>query len=482
MKNQRDTSLRIRLASIAILGLFIALAAAAYLSGRLVKRDSELVVTDAVPGTIAAHSMRMAMSRSIGWVMVAASAQTPQSRDASLTIVHDADVAFANAVKEYESTIRINPAEDRALLARVTGAYAEFYRQRMMYEALILAGDRDRSADFLERDLVPAYVSVIQPAEALLKYNHANSITYSNRIRDSVHSLYWTVAVVMVLALICAAVLIMSLSIRRREIMRLREREELFRTSFESATVGVCLVGTDGRFLNVNRTLCDMLGYAKEELLQLTFNDVTHDDDKEIGRTFLANALSIGPKSIQLERRYLRKDGQVVWAYLSTALIKNEKSRDNDGYLISHIQDITARKQAEEEIRKLNGELEQRVADRTAELAAANKELEAFSYSVSHDLRAPLRGLDGFSQALFEDYSDKLGADGQNLLRRIRAGSQRMGQLIDDLLNLSRVSRSELRREPVNLSGLAAEVAEGLRERDPQRQVAIRIAEDLIVA
>ena len=150
MKNQRETSLRIRLAGLAILGLFIALAAAAYISGRQVQRGSELITTDAVPGTIDAHDMRMAMSRSIGYMMVAASAQTTQSRDASIKIAHDADAAFTNAVTQYKTTIKINPAEDQVLLAQVTSLFAEFQRQRMVYEALILAGNRDGSAAFLD--------------------------------------------------------------------------------------------------------------------------------------------------------------------------------------------------------------------------------------------------------------------------------------------------------------------------------------------
>ncbi|MGA2053654.1 MAG: PAS domain S-box protein, partial [Opitutales bacterium] len=335
----------------AIIGLFIALAAAAYISGWQVKRDSELVVKDAVPGTIAAHKMRMAMSRSIGWAMVAASAQTTQSRDASLKIAHDADAEFADDVTEYEATIVINPAKDQALLDEVTSGFAKFQQQRMTYEALILAGDRDKSAAFLEQDLVPAYVSAIASAGKLLDYNQTNSITYTDHIRNSVHRLYWAVAVVMVLALVCASVLIVNLSIRRREVRELRESEELFRTSFENATVGVCLVATDGRFLNVNRTLCAMLGYSEEELLQLTFNDVTHDEDKEIGRTFLDSVLSGGPKTMRTEKRYLRKDGQVVWAYLSTALI--EKSRAHGDYMISHVQDITERKRATEQLEML---------------------------------------------------------------------------------------------------------------------------------
>jgi len=121
----------------------------------------------------------------------------------------------------------------------------------------------------------------------------------------------------------------------------------------------------------------------------------------------------------------------------------------------------------------------QQVKVANEQLQVANRELEAFCYSVSHDLRAPLRGLDGFSQALLEDYGDKLGGDGKNLLQRIRTGSQRMGQLIDDLLNLSRVSRSELHREPIDLSGIASDVATELRGLDPHRHVALRIGEGL---
>jgi len=141
--------------------------------------------------------------------------------------------------------------------------------------------------------------------------------------------------------------------------------------------------------------------------------------------------------------------------------------------------EVAERRRAEQEILRLNTELETRVKERTTELQATNAELEAFCYSVSHDLRAPLRSIDGFSQALLDDFPQDVPDEAKRYLARIRASTQRMGQLIEDLLNLSKVSRGELARREVDVSELARQVVAELQGREPQRKVEVSVWEGM---
>lgn len=246
----------------------------------------------------------------------------------------------------------------------------------------------------------------------------------------------------------------------------LREAQERFRSAFDNAPIGVAIVGLDGRFLQVNRSLCEILGYPEERLLATTFQEITHPDDVEASMEHVRRVMSDEIGRYSLEKRYIAADGRPVWVSLSVSLV-----RDADGdplYFVDQIQDITERKRAEREL-----------ARRAEELAHANAELEQFSYSVSHDLRAPLRSIDGFSQILLEDYAERLDEEGRAYLGRVRAASQRMGHLMDDLLDLSRVSRRPLRTGRVDLSALALEIVEELERSQPDREAEFVVEEGL---
>lgn len=171
--------------------------------------------------------------------------------------------------------------------------------------------------------------------------------------------------------------------------------------------------------------------------------------------------------------------GRRVWVR-----VIGEVVRDDSGKVIrlhGSTQDITERKQAQESILRLNAELEERVRQRTSQLEALNRELEAFSYSVSHDLRSPLNTIDGFSQLIERMASEKVGAQGKHYLSRIRAGTRQMGELIEGLLSLAKLSRDPLRAGPVDLAKIARQVVQACREREPERVVEIHIQENLLV-
>ena len=178
---------------------------------------------------------------------------------------------------------------------------------------------------------------------------------------------------------------------------------------------------------------------------------------------------------MQGTRRHRRKNGRLIEVEVASHDLMF-KGRRAVHVLVN---DVTERARVEREILSLNVELEERVAARTAELTAANNELEAFTYSVAHDLRAPLRGIDGFSALLVEHSSSKLDAEAATYVERIRGASQRMGAMIADLLDLSRVSRSEIYRLPVDLSAMAREIGDELQRLVPERAVEWDIAPDL---
>jgi PAS domain S-box-containing protein len=254
----------------------------------------------------------------------------------------------------------------------------------------------------------------------------------------------------------------------------LRESESRFRSLLDGVQdYAIFRLDSGGCVATWNAGAERIKGYTAEEIIGQHFSRFYTPEDLQGGKPGQELNIAITQGRCEVEGLRARKDGSRFWA--NVVITPLHDTAGNVTGFSKVTRDVTERRKAEEEKQKLTDVLR----GRTTELEIANQELEAFSYSVSHDLRAPLRGLDGFSQALLEDYGDKVGSDGKKLLQRIRAGSQRMGQLIDDLLNLSRVSRGELRREPVDLSGLAGNVVDELRTSDPQRDVTLRISEGL---
>jgi PAS domain S-box-containing protein len=200
--------------------------------------------------------------------------------------------------------------------------------------------------------------------------------------------------------------------------------------------------------------------------------NLVHPDDLPAVDKAVAESLK-QVSEFSSEFRIIRPDGEQRWICARGNVIRDGQGQPHR--MVGVNIDITERKLAEEQIRLLNASLESRVAERTRDLTNANNELESFNYSISHDLRAPLRTIDGFSLALLEDCSDKLDEAGKGHLQRIRAAAQRMGALIDDLLNLSRVTRTQLNSQTFDLSAVVSDVARELQATQPGRHIAWKI-------
>jgi PAS domain S-box-containing protein len=264
----------------------------------------------------------------------------------------------------------------------------------------------------------------------------------------------------------------------QRQEMSLRENAARMRAVLESALDSIVTIDSDGGITEFNPAAEKMFGYSRAQAIGAKLSD-------------LVTFPSLGQRGSELIPLLTTKESNLLGKRVEiTALRANHSefpaeltitriAHDGAPMFTGFIRDISERKIAEEEIRQLNNDLEQRVIKRTAELDASNKELEAFSYSVSHDLRAPLRGIDGFSKALLEDYGPKLDEEAKRQLGRIRIASQRMALLIDDLLKLSRLNHVEIRQEPVDLTLIARQIAVELQQSQPGRVIFFEIDDDL---
>jgi PAS domain S-box-containing protein len=263
------------------------------------------------------------------------------------------------------------------------------------------------------------------------------------------------------------------LDITERKIteVALRESEERFSKSFRTSPISFIIANMeDGRIIEVNDAFTTISGYTRDEALNNTTLNLkiwVHEDD----RKNMIDSLLKGKAILSKETMLRAKEGNVAIVLLSAQVIKLA----NRNCIISSIEDITERKNAESQIKKLNEELEDRVIQRTELLEAANKELEAFSYSVSHDLRAPLRSVHGFTKILLEDYEANLDEEGKRICGIISSSATQMGELIDDLLSFSRIGRSSMNPSAIDMKKMARVVFEGMTSPAERKRIKLNI-------
>jgi PAS domain S-box-containing protein len=263
---------------------------------------------------------------------------------------------------------------------------------------------------------------------------------------------------------------VVSISGYYQDVTELREAEKAlalradeYVSLLQTTSEGFWRTDHEGRILDVNDAYCRISGYTRQELLGMSIADLDATESAEDTRLHIERLMEAGYELF--ESRHRAKDGRVYDVEVSCSAWR----ATSQIHVFSR--DISARKRAEAEVRRLNAELEARVASRTEGMEAATRELEAFAYSISHDVRAPLRVIDGFSAMVLEDDVGKLEATTVERLTRVREAAQRLGRLIDDLLGLSQVSRRDMNRDTVDLSALARHVAAELREEYPRRSV-----------
>jgi PAS domain S-box-containing protein len=262
---------------------------------------------------------------------------------------------------------------------------------------------------------------------------------------------------------------------QQRGAERLRQDEERFRQLVESAReYAIIRLDPQGRIETWNAGAERSKGYKAQEIIGQHCACFYTPEEIKCGQPELELKSALETGQYETDGWRLRKDGSRFWGNVVITPLRDSAGNHIGFSNISR--DLTDHNRSRDAISELNETLRQQ----NVKLTVANAELESFCYSVSHDLRAPLRSIDGFSQTLLEDYSDKLDSEGRDELHRIRAASQRMGRLIDGLLDLSRLTRSEILRETVDLSTLAREIAEELRIAAPQREVDFVIANGLI--
>ncbi len=252
--------------------------------------------------------------------------------------------------------------------------------------------------------------------------------------------------------------------------------ERFLKNIFDAVEEGICVLDNDLNILRINSWINHFFTHGVSPIgkkCHLVYKNLP----ERCPTCPSLNTIETGSINQEVFRVH-DNNGRAVWFDLTSYPLKNSEGKIIG--VIHSVKDITRRKLAEQKLLTINKNLEQRVAFRTAQLAAMNKELESFAYSVSHDLRAPLVRIDGFSQLLLDNFSNQLDAEGKHFLSRIRSSVLHMSQLIDDLLQLSRIAQSEMNSSPVDLSKLAQQIADSLMALKPEREANFIIQKDML--
>lgn len=235
--------------------------------------------------------------------------------------------------------------------------------------------------------------------------------------------------------------------------IKLANSRDTFKFSFNKAAIAMALVGTNGKWIKANKSLRSLFGYSKKELYQRTFNDITHPEDVSIGEELLKQLLNKEIEKCQIEKRYIAKNGSIIWVSLNTSAVLNR-----DGtilYFIAQLDNITDRKIQQAKLQALNDKLEAN----TIQLKTSNEELEQFAFIASHDLKEPLRMINSFMQLLDKNYSPILDDRAKKYIHFAKDGSKRMSNLIDELLAYAKLGTIDSNNlKPVDLNAIVNEI------------------------
>ncbi|MCJ0824857.1 CHASE domain-containing protein [Luteimonas sp. 50] len=309
-----------------------------------------------------------------------------------------------------------------------------------------------------------------------LEYRSASQATIEARMTDLRTTLAVGVFASLLLfgiALVLARTQLRAERLAARMTESYRRSELRFRSAMEYSAIGKALLDHDGHIVDANPSLARILGKPREQLLGTSFDGHFLDHPDASGRDRERDVLATAGV-YRSTRTLLREEGGLRHMQLTYAPVPGDVGQDITR--LAQVEDVTDRLRAEAQVLALNRTLEARVEQRTRELTIANQELESFAYSVSHDLRAPLRAIDGFSRLLEERYGEVLQAEGRDYLARVRNAAARMGTLIESLLKMARLGRAAVKPAPLDLSRMAADIVTELRADDPGREVVVEIA------